>query len=208
MKDVGCLVVLWFKRFIACFVNKQRSSTYQSLRRAGRNGYVQGCLRCRRWGSLIGVQQILFFGTFWFCSVLCPLIEEWNHWVSLSRLKWQIRSLKLDVAVVWPCLSLRGFSGPRCIRCASWAPSLKVDNLFGIQCAYHQDCGGSHLTGNHRFIDTFLIGQLLEECSGIPPCTAVNTCLTASAYFDILNSLISSSFCNTDSPSSLPELCT
>ena len=40
MKDVGCLVVLWFKRFIACFVNKQRSSTYQSLRRAGRDGYV------------------------------------------------------------------------------------------------------------------------------------------------------------------------
>ena len=40
MKDVGCLVVVCFKRFIACFVNKQRFSTYRSLRRAGRDGYV------------------------------------------------------------------------------------------------------------------------------------------------------------------------
>ena len=158
--------------------------------------------------SLIGVQQILFIGTFWFCSVLCPLIEEWNHWVSLSGLRWRTRSLKLDKAGFDLASLLRGFSGPRCVRCASWAPSLKMVNLFGVQCAYHQDRGGSHLTGNHRFIDTFLIGQLLEECSGIPPCTAVNAWLTASAYFDILNLLINSSFCNTDSLSSLPELCT
>ena len=27
-------------------------------------------------GSLIGVQQIRFIGTFWFCLVLCPLDEE------------------------------------------------------------------------------------------------------------------------------------
>ena len=44
--------------------------------------------------------------------------------------------------------------------------------------------------GNHRFIDTFLIGQLLEQCSGIPPpWLVVNSWLTVSAYLIILNVL-------------------
>ena len=56
-----------------------------------------------------------------------------------------------------------------CYQVCLRAPSLTMDNLFGFQCAYHQDCRGSHPTGNHCFMDAFLSGQLLEECSGILP---------------------------------------
>ena len=140
-------------------------------------------------GSLIGVQQIRFiwyflvlFGALPFGWRIEPLGEL--ETIEVANLIPQAGCGRVDPASLWEV------TGPRCIRCASWAPSLKVDNLFGIQCAYHQDCGGSHLTGNHCFIDTFLIGQLLEQCSGIPPpWLVVNSWLTVSAYLIILNVL-------------------
>ena len=80
------------------------------------------------------------------------------------------RSLKLEQFVFrmpFPSLGCRPV--PSCVRCVSWTPSCKCGQPIWIPMYLSQGPWRFTSHGRPPFYGYFSSGQLLEECSGIPP---------------------------------------